>query len=199
MKNVLIVGAVIVLALAAFFFFTGEEGILDGVDTENDMEENENLDDVNDGVNGNGGATGPQNSVVLAESETGNFATVGSVTLAQPGFVAIYKVNSNGDTTLIGNTNLLAAGTHGNIQVQLDTIIAREEIIVATLHEDDGDSEFEYPESDAHLGNEGNAFVSDVDVVDVALEDENEELQEQVELYIEQNSTIEMSEDLEVN
>ncbi len=187
------IGAIVILALAGFFFFTGDDRPMDDANVEDgDTEETAAENNSNE-------PDGPQNSVVLAESETGNFATVGSVTLTQPGFVAIYKVNSNGDTTLIGNTDLLEVGTHGNIQIQLDTIIAQDEIIVATLHEDDGDAEFEYPESDFHLGNEGNAFVTDVDVVDVPLAEENAELQEQVELYIEQSSVVEASDDPEVN
>lgn len=199
MKNVLIIGAIIVLALAAFFFFTGDDGMLNDANMRDDAESLEETAGTND-ADGNGDVSGPQNRVVLAESETGNFATVGSVTLTQPGFVAIYKVNSNGATTLIGNTDLLTAGTHGNIQVQLDTVIAEEETIVATLHADDGDGDFEYPGPDLHLGNDTSAFVSDVDVVDVPLEDENAELQEQVELYIEQNMDASASdEDLEVN
>ena len=133
------------------------------------------------------GVSGSINSVVLEPTETGNFVNVRSATLVDPGFVVVYQVKSNNDTEVIGSSDLLLPGSYEDITIQLDTVIAFEQTVVAVLHEDDGDGEFSFPESDFYLGNAGDPIVSDVDVVDVPQDKENEALQEQVELYLEEN------------
>lgn len=185
MKNVLIIGAVVILILLGVYFFMQSDDMMndDAMNDDIASQDDDALTDTNDDMNNDSNEV--SSSVVLAENETGNFANIASVTLSDPGFVAIYKVNSNGDTSLLGNTDLLSAGTHSDISVQLGTVVAKEETIVAVLHADDGDGEFTFPESDFYLGNETSAVVSDVDVVDVDYVDEAETLQAQVEAYIE--------------
>ena len=186
MKNVLIIGAIALLVLAGIYWFTQGDEVLNDAETAEELE-NANEELGNDGgANGAGGRTDQaSNNVVLTENSTGNFATIATATFLQPGYVAIYKVNSQGDTTSLGNTALLEMGTHTNVRVQLDTIVAEGETIVAVMHEDDGDGEFEFPESDFYLGNSTSAIVSDVDVVDVAFAEEAAELQAQVETTLE--------------
>ncbi|MEX0917524.1 MAG: hypothetical protein WDZ93_00015 [Candidatus Paceibacterota bacterium] len=186
MKNIVIIGAIAVVVLAGIYFFMQSDDVnmdevMNGDETADEMDDT----DTNTSAGGNNSGAGPENNVVLAENETGNFATIASATFTQQGFVAIYKVDSQGKTTLIGNTDLLEAGTHSNISVQLDSIVAKEETIVAVMHADDGDGEFEFPESDFYLNNSTSAFVADVDVVDVDFADEEASLQAQVETYLE--------------
>ncbi len=126
-----------------------------------------------------------ENSVTLGETETGNFVTVSSATLLRPGYVVIYRVNSQGTVSVIGNSDLLSTGTHTNLRLQLDSIIAKEQTVVAVLHEDDGDGEFEFPESDFYLGNANMRIANDVDVVDVSAGNEPALLREQVVQYLE--------------
>ena len=187
MKNVLIVGAIALLVLAGIYWFTQGDEMLNNMETAEELEDANEALENDGGANGAGGRTGGEgtNSVVLTENSTGNFATIARATFLAPGYVAIYKVNSQGDTSPLGNTGLLEMGVHTNVRVQLDTIVAEGETIVAVMHEDDGDGEFEFPESDFYLGNSTSAIASDVDVVDVAFEDEAEELQEQVETTLE--------------
>lgn len=128
------------------------------------------------------------NRVVLAETLTGNFATVAQATLTKPGYVVIYKINSNGDSAILGHSDLLKVGAHTNISIQLDSPVAVRQAVVAVLHEDDGDSKFEYPESDGYLVNAGSLLASDIDVVDVKYaDDESKVLEAQTAAFIENN------------
>jgi hypothetical protein len=157
--------------------------------TDTEMSEDSN---TNNGADTSTATQGTEttNSVTLAENETGNFAVIATAQLSEPGYVAIYKANSNGQTSYLGSTALLEAGVHTNVSVQLATIVAREETIVAVLHSDNGDGEFEAG-SDAYMGTAAAPVVTDVDVVDIDFDDEAESLQEQVEAYIEAEATAE--------
>ncbi len=135
------------------------------------------------------GASASVNSVTLKPTETGNFASVQRATLTKPGFVVVYRVNSNSETEVVGSSELLLPGTYGDIAIQLDSVIASNQTVVAVLHEDDGDGEFKLPNTDLYLGNVGQPIVSDVDVVGVSAEKEDAVLQNQVEAYLEKNLT----------
>lgn len=193
MKNVLIIGAVVILALLGIYFFMQDDSMTDDADmndaneemTDTDGDGTPDADENENGAAGGENIDGTANAIVLAENETGNMVTIASATLTQQGFVALYKVNSNGATTLVGNTDVLEAGTHANIDVQANTVIAEGETIVGVLHADDGDGEFEFPETDFYLAQGSSVVVADVDVVDVAPADEAAELQGQVEAFLE--------------
>lgn len=197
MNKTAVIGIVILIALGAIWYVVSHDS-----QTESDMNvqnEEQNRNDMgeegagdvagrNDGTSNTSGKIVPVNKVVLAPTETGNFVTVETVTLTKPGFVVLYRVNSNSETDVIGSTGLLNAGTQNNIEVQLDTVIARGQTIVAVLHEDDGDGKFEDTATDGYLGNENMPVVSDVDVVDIKTEDEDTKLQASVEQYLEKNA-----------
>lgn len=129
----------------------------------------------------------PLNRIVLAETETGNFVTIAFANLIQPAFIAIYKVNNNGETLLIGNTGLLPAGIITNYKIQLESVVVDNQTIAAVLHTDDGDGKFEFPESDPYLKNADQIIVSDVDIVEINADREAAALKKQVETYLENN------------
>jgi hypothetical protein len=193
MNNTLIIAIIAIILFGGAFYFMARDGELMedealGTDEAN-MAENEG---GNTSVPGGNIIPGPgsgadTNAIVLAETETGNFARIDVVRLTEPGFVVIYKVNNNGETDIIGNSNFLMPGTYSGVDVQLDVVVAKEETIVAVLHGDDGDRSFESPEVDQYLDNPGVAIVSDVEVVDTPREDESAVLQSQVEAYLESN------------
>jgi hypothetical protein len=128
----------------------------------------------------------PLNSVILAETETGNFVTIAYANLTQPGFIALYKVNSNSETLPIGHTDLLPPTIISNLKLEINTVVAEKQTIVAVLHQDDGDGVFEFPESDPYLKN-GDFIVSDVDVVEIRAEREAKNLKAQIDTYLENN------------
>lgn len=129
--------------------------------------------------------TTAQNSVDLAENETGNFADISQATLTKSGYVVLYKTNSNGESAIIGHSDLLTAGTHSNLRIQI-TPIAYKQAIVAVLHQDDGDGKFEFPGADKYLVNSDATIVSDIDVVDVTGDaKEDAVLKSQVNTYLE--------------
>jgi hypothetical protein len=129
------------------------------------------------------------NSVTLGEVEEGNIITVSAATFLKPGYVALYRVNSNGDSALVGNSQLLSIGTHKNISVQLKNPAVKRQALVAVLHEDDGDGKFEFPGSDLYLRN-GGLLINDIDVIGVNRTNrEARILETQVKAYLETNFT----------
>jgi hypothetical protein len=129
------------------------------------------------------------NSVTLSENKGGNIMTVASARLSQPGYVVLYKINSNGGSSMVGHSDLLSAGTHSNIAIQLDSVAASRQAIVAVLDKDNGDGSFDVGE-DLYLLNPGDLLVSDIDVVDVARADrEGQVLASQVQAYLDENFT----------
>lgn len=155
-----------------------------------------NIENNSNGTVGNQNNTGtetsrptptPTNSVALYPAENGNFARVRTTTLTRPGYVVVYQVNSNSDVKVVGNSALLAAGTHSDLNIQLQSPVVSNQTIVAVLHVDNGDGEFMDDSSDSYLGNANAAVVSDVEVVGVMEANEDAVLQSQVETFLENN------------
>ncbi len=204
--TVAIGGVVIALvALIAFLFSRGNIELLTPVFlnvTQESEAEDEQIQtptttvDTNVGTQANTSASGnissvpssaPTNMVYLGEVESGNVVIVPSATLSRPGYIVLYRVKSTGESTITGNSSLLSAGTHTNVRIQLDQFLIDKQGLVATLHEDDGDQEFEYPESDGYLTNNG-TLVNDIDVVGIKSDyQESRTLEQQVEAYVENN------------
>lgn len=192
-----IVGVVIVGIVLYMIFAVGEDDMLvDNTNSDANIEQSADgntnntgntSNSQNSGTNNNGGdIPNTPNTVVITETETGNFVTVASTRLAQDGYIVAYQVDSNGESEVVGHSDLLQAGTHTNVQLQLDTVLAEQQAVVVVLHEDDGDGVFEYPDSDQYLLNPGMIIVSDIDVVDVSSEDaESRALEAQVEAVLE--------------
>lgn len=201
--SVIAIIGVMALGVVLFLLFsTGDQGASltvpnNATTTQEDLQGQENMrEDMTNTTNTNGQTNGqnsantqPENAVVLGEVEAGNVITVPQARLAQDGYVVLYRVNSNGESSVVGNSRLLEAGTHSNITIQLQGGPAIErQAIVAALHEDDGDGKFEYPESDRYLLSSNGTVISDIDVVGVERSDrEGMILENQVEAYLDAN------------
>ncbi len=111
------------------------------------------------------------NSVVLPQLESGSVVTIPAVRLTKPGYIVIYRTNSQERTDLIGYSKFLPVGYYTNVSVQVSSGVVKKQVVTAVLHEDDGDEKFEFPSSDSYLKN-GGRLVYDEDVVDVPLRDE---------------------------
>jgi Na+-transporting methylmalonyl-CoA/oxaloacetate decarboxylase gamma subunit len=181
----IVVVALVVLAVLVYFMSGEDDAVNQAADETSEMtqEESTQADAAVSAEETPTNAT-PANSVQLAAAETGMKATVDSATLSQPGYVVVYRVNSQNDTEVIGSSDLLAAGDYSDITIQLDSGIAKDQTIVAVLHADDGDGEFEFPGSDGYLNDADQSIYSDVDIVDVDVADESEELSENVEAFL---------------
>ena len=189
--TVIIVG-LLILAAAIYFIQAGDEMVMDAEseDTmqmeQEDTATDENTVDATADVEGST-QTVPANAVMLAAAETGLFATVASAKLSEPGFIVIYRVNSQNDTQVIGSTDLLEADTYTNISIQLEAPIASDQTIVAVLHSDDGDGEFDEMGSDGYMSDANQSIYSDVDVVDVDAAEESAVLNANVEAFLMEN------------
>jgi hypothetical protein len=87
-------------------------------------------------------ATSSMNAVVLGEVQSGSAITVAQATLTKPGYIVLYLTTSQGESSVVGNSDLLQAGTHTNTRIQLDKPAADRQAVVAVLHTDDGDGKF---------------------------------------------------------
>lgn len=111
--------------------------------------------------------TVPQTSAItLAENKSGGYVTIASARLVKPGYIVIYRTNSKEQTSLIGYSSLLEANYYTNLSIQLNQPVAREQVITAVLHVDDGDGKYEFPISDTYMTSGSAKILYDEDVVD---------------------------------
>ncbi len=129
-------------------------------------------------------ATPQSSSINLLDAESGTMVTVATARLAKPGFIAIYRTNSNERTELIGRSSLLSPGSYTNLLIQVDAPVAWKQVITAVIHADDGDGVFEFPVSDFYLKN-GTSLVYDEDVVAVPIVEERGLINGTVEAHLE--------------
>lgn len=191
-KTLTIIIVALVILAAVVYFMTGKDDVALDVVSDETVEVSEDQDDqvsvdAGTGAGANTNNTVQTNSVVLAAAETGMKATISRAVLSVPGYVVVYRVNSQNKTEVIGSTDLLSAGAYSNLSVSLDSGIAKDQTIVAVLHADDGDGEFEFPGSDGYLSDANQSVYSDVDVVDMSAEDESEALDENVKEFLMEN------------
>ncbi len=90
--------------------------------------------------------------------------TLASVTLTQPGFVALHAAEADGSLRvlpILGVSDFLAAGTHSNVTIPFgaDQVAAVGDTAFAMAHVDDGDRMYAFPMSDAPFFQDGAMFV----------------------------------------
>lgn len=125
------------------------------------------------------------NSLVLGEIKTGGLVTVGEASLTKPGFIVLYQINSKGEIATVGHSDLLRPGVHTGVQIQSSTVLAYQQILIAVLHQDNGDGVFKST-NDPYLPNAAGNVVSDADVVDVTgITKEASVLKERIAAYLE--------------
>ncbi|MCA9353696.1 hypothetical protein KC842_02385 [Candidatus Nomurabacteria bacterium] len=84
-----------------------------------------------------------ENAVILADQKPGMAATVSYAKLAQPGFIIIYKTDTETNTKkVVGTSALLPAGENFNVEVTLTEETTSGDSISAELTADDGDGEY---------------------------------------------------------
>jgi len=184
-SKIVFVLLILVVGIGVYFFTRTPDAIVTGVNNGNGTGTSTNQNSTTTGLGGVSSA----NAITLAQNNTGNFALVSNAKLSKPGYVVIHRVNSNSDSEIIGNSDLLSASTHTNINIQLDKPVAKGQTLVAVLHEDDGDGRFEFPTADFYLGDKTMRVVSDADIVDVEQVDEPALLKNQVELFLEKTTS----------
>jgi hypothetical protein len=122
--------------------------------------------------------------VVLAETSAGNRAVIQSAQLSDPGYIVVYRSTVDGDTEIVGHSNLLSAGAYSNLGITLDSAVSADQTLTAVLHKDDGDGKFEVPGPDSFMGSGNARIISDVDVVGSPKSEESPLLESQVEAYL---------------
>jgi hypothetical protein len=194
MNKILLAALVVVVVIALGVFFLGNDGTdteIPSISVPNQQEQATTTNDQATTPNNGGDSTNtpvtPSNQLVLAENEGGNIVTIAYAQLTEPGYVALFRMNSQSDVALIGSSDLLQPGEYTNLTIQLSSVAVEGQNMAGVLYSDDGDEEFTYTEGDVYLTN-GTTFVSDVDVIGVDPEDEAEELSRQIDNYLEANN-----------
>lgn len=80
------------------------------------------------------------NVINISSKKPGVTVSVDRVELVSSGFVVIRSGNQTGE--IIGSSDLIPAGTSGNVPVNLSRSMREGEALYATLHVDDGDESF---------------------------------------------------------
>jgi hypothetical protein len=90
-----------------------------------------------------GPAMAPAEVVFEAQTSDGSSITVASVTLPSAGFIAVHANADGGPGPIIGNSELLPAGTTTDVVVTLDEPLAATDMLFPMAHIDvDGDGEY---------------------------------------------------------
>ncbi|MFC4543322.1 hypothetical protein ACFO5R_15440 [Halosolutus amylolyticus] len=122
-------------------------------------------------------------SIAFEDRESaGDRVVIDEVSLSEGGFVALYAGDDVGlePDAVLGVSEFLGAGTHENVEIQLDDAIAEEQPLVAAVHLDtDDDGAFDYAdtggEDDPPYVTPGGSPVLDTAVVAVGDEGEVED------------------------
>lgn len=187
-----ILGVVLIGGLAIYLITMQSDDFATGNDqTSEDTTQNTDTNTIGSNANQNGTTNQRINTLVLAENGGGNTVDIASVSLEEPGFIALYRMNSQSDVQFIGVSDFLPAGAYTDLQVQVDSIIVEDQIVVGVLYADDGNGEFDAPESDYYLNN-NYEVVTDVDVVGMDFADEPAEILEQAKDYVDSSTTTEL-------
>lgn len=92
------------------------------------------------------------NAVLAADQVPGTTALVTLAVLENPGYVVIHRVDDDGKPgQIIGNSELLQAGEHKNIEIALSEDAEEGNEFFAMLHSDDGNGTYEFPGPDGPI------------------------------------------------
>lgn len=90
-------------------------------------------------------ATSPSDIVAEDQSSDGTTLTVASVTLPSPGFIAIHGNTDGAPGPVIGNSDLLPAGTSTDVVVTLDQPLTSTDMVFPMVHIDiNGNGVYEF-------------------------------------------------------
>src|SRR5581483_2008793 len=108
--------------------------------------------------------TKDKNSISVSTHTPSSTAVIDSVTLTNPGFVAVYE-SSNGQTGgILGSSNLLPAGEQKNLTISLSRKTTSGEMLITQVYKDNGDGKFD-PEKDELIKDQnGNTVKSEINV-----------------------------------
>lgn len=101
-------------------------------------------------------ATSPSEIVAEDQSSDGTTVTVASVTLPSPGFIAIHGNADGAPGPVIGNSELLPAGTSTDVVVTLDLPLTATDMVFPMVHIDmNGNGVYEFFPPDETIDSPG--------------------------------------------
>ncbi len=92
-------------------------------------------------------ASADQPSLTLEDQPLGDTVIIKALTLDKPGFVVIHKDGGGKPGPVIGNSDVIEAGSYEDFEVEFDTAQAGERVF-PMLHYDDGNGVYEFPGPD---------------------------------------------------
>lgn len=85
---------------------------------------------------------GSTDALVVSDMRPNDVVVVDSVTLSEPGFVAIHADQGGVVGAIVGVSDYLSAGTHTGVPVKISKAAANGDTLYAMIHVDDGDRIF---------------------------------------------------------
>ena len=106
----------------------------------------------------------PEEPALVVQSQpkgNGTSVTIASFTLPEDGYVVVHADANGRPGPVIGQTELIEAGTYTNVPVRIDASRAGERVH-PMLHVDDGDGVYEFPGADGPATSNGAVIVEAV-------------------------------------
>lgn len=139
-KNHLIIGAVVILAVALILFTRTADEAKNTATTENNIKTADEAEEI----------LVTRNEITSPRQSAGTMARVDKVLFEAPGYIVAHKVNDDGTTgTVIGNSDLISQRETTDITFELKEDITERQNIILMLHLDNGDKTYEFPGADA--------------------------------------------------
>ncbi len=113
-----------------------------------------------------------KDAVLVEDQQPGDTTIVTYAKLSQTGYVAVYATDASGNTTLLGTSDLLAAGEHRNVPVRHSTGAAHSGTITGRVIADDGDGTFNEGADTAVLAEDSGEASADAEL-DLGVSDED--------------------------
>ena len=93
------------------------------------------------------------NAIAAFDQPAANSAVVTLVTMEDDGFVVLHASNKGQAGAVVGTSRLLRAGAYDNLRINYDVAQSNGAEIIAMLHADNGDGEFNASEDSAVMMN----------------------------------------------
>ncbi len=102
-----------------------------------------------------------KNTLTLTKFSPGSTVSVESANLSTAGFIVVHEDKDNQPGVVIGNSQLLTAGSHSSIDISLTRPIVTDETIYVMIHTDNGDGTFNATTDRVANDNQGNPAIID--------------------------------------
>ena len=99
-----------------------------------------------------------ENGLYVPDQKPDEEINANLVFMKEDGFVVIHESNNGSPGTIIGSSAVLQSGDSNNVTIELSRVTADNESLIAMLHKDNGDGEFNPSEDSPVVDEQGNVI-----------------------------------------